>query len=102
MWRDKDAGYNILGYLMFAVAIEMPFIAYREPRGGQQQPPRTPLEVGGIPHLTPPCEARLPGVRVVCKSSWGGCCGCMCWWGVVVVDIPLGVTAKTMQVEWAT
>ena len=28
--------YNILGYLIFAVAIEMPFIAYREPRGGLQ------------------------------------------------------------------
>ena len=34
MWRGKDAMYNILRYLVFAVAIEMPFIAYREPPGG--------------------------------------------------------------------
>ena len=34
MWRGRDAVYNILGYLMFVVAIGMPFIAYREPRGG--------------------------------------------------------------------
>ena len=34
MWRGKDVVYNILGCLVFAVPIEMPFIAYREPRGG--------------------------------------------------------------------
>ena len=38
MWRGKDVVYNILGYLVFAVPIEMPFIAYREPRGGTTPP----------------------------------------------------------------
>ena len=80
MWRGKDVAHNILGYLVFAMYIETPFIAYREPRGGAA--PGPPLEVGGDPPpSSPPCEARLPSVRAVCKGSWGGCCGCLCWWG---------------------
>ena len=45
MWRDRAAEYNILGYLVFAVAVEMPFIAYREPPppGGYNYPPGPPL-----------------------------------------------------------
>ena len=78
MWRGKDVMYNVLGYLVFAIPSEMPFIAYREPQGGPLLPPRTPLDGRGQPHpppSTPPpvvctyqaCEllAKTPGVGVV-------------------------------------
>ena len=60
MWRGKDVVYNILGYLVFAVPIEMPFIAYREPpSGGVQLPPRTPPRGGGeTPPPQPPPVVR--------------------------------------------
>ena len=54
MWRGRAVVYNILGYLVFAVHIEMPFIVYREPRGGPHGPPGSPIEVGGIPPPQPP------------------------------------------------
>ena len=57
MWRGTDAVYNILGHLVFAVPVEMPCIAYREPpfRGGSQYPPDPPT-AGGVypPPTTPP------------------------------------------------
>ena len=65
MWRGKDAVYNILGHLVFVVPNELPIIAYRE------------LPSGGVvtnPPLTPPCGARLLGVRAVCEILGGGCC----------------------------
>ena len=45
---------NVLGYLVFVVPIEMPFIAYREPGGGTCCPPRPPLDGGDPPPKTPP------------------------------------------------
>ena len=42
MWRGKDVVYNILGYLVFVMPIEMPFIAYHEPWGGSGAPPEPP------------------------------------------------------------
>ena len=71
MWRGKDVVYNILGYLMFAVPIEMPFIAYHEPRGASSAPPQPPQAWGWG---GPPYNARLLSVRAACQSSWGGCC----------------------------
>ena len=91
MWRGKNAVYNILGHLVFVVPNELPVIAYRElPSGGVVNTPRDPPMAGGVypfttttpnmgvglrpPPSTPPCGARLPGVRAVCKILGGGCC----------------------------
>ena len=72
MWRAKDVVYNIRGYFMFAVPIEMPFIAYREQRGASSAPPQPPPKLGG--GAAPPYNARLLSVQAPCQSSWGGCC----------------------------
>ena len=51
----RDVVYTILGYLVFAVAVEMPFIAYREPPppGGYNYPPDPPHKQGGGAALPP-------------------------------------------------
>ena len=72
MWRGKDIVYNILGYLVFAMPIDMPFIVYREPRGGTTTPP--PLAVRACQAYE--LLAKAHGVRaMVSKCWWGSCCG---------------------------
>ena len=117
MWRGKDVVYNILGCLVFAMAIEMPFIAYREPpfRGDTATPPDPPKRWGGsypiTPHLgvglrpppqPPPAMRVYQSCELFAKAHGVGVVVVYAWWGVVAVDIPLWVTSKTMQVEWAT
>ena len=95
MWRGKDVVYNILGYLVLAVPIEMPFIAYREPPGGLSSPPGHPL--------TPPplCCALTRRTSYMQKLM-----GWVLWLTgvggvVVVVEMQLWVTSKTIQVDRA-
>ena len=103
MWRGKDVVYNILGYLVFVVPIEMPFIAYREPSsGGVQLPPRNPPRWGGArPPLKPPLRCASTKRTSCLQKFRGGVLWLVDAGGIVVVEMPLWVTSKTMQVDWA-
>ena len=97
MWRCKDVVYNILGYLVFAMPTRMPFIAYREPRGGPPGPPHKQGGGGCAPppsappamHVYQTCElfAKAHGVGIVVVYVGGV---------IVVVDMPLWVTSHAM------
>ena len=102
IWRGKDVVYNILGYLVFAVPIEMPFIAYREPRWGWAAPPDPPRWGGGHPPLNPPFAMRAyQAHKLLAKAHGVGVVVSIDAGGIVVVKIQLWITSKTMQVDWA-
>ena len=76
---------------MFGMAIAMHPIAYREPRGGAEQPPRTPLEgVGYGPPLNPPLRCAVKGQSRRLRKVLGvqGCnfyhVGGECNWVVII------------------
>ena len=54
MWRAREVVYNILNSLVLGMAIEMPPIAYHEPRGRSSGPPdcygaRSSISMLGVP-----------------------------------------------------
>ena len=88
---------------MFVVSIEMSFIAYREPpSGGYNYPPGTPPKVGGIlPSLNPPLQCASTRRTSSMRKLMGWVLRVASAGGVVVVEMQLGVTSKTMRVDWA-
>ena len=75
MCRGKDVVYNVLGYLVFAVLSEMPFIAYREPPSGGV--PCTPPD----PPSTPPAVRTYQACELLAKTHGVGFVDSTCWWG---------------------
>ena len=66
---------------MFAVHIEMPFIAYREPRGPPPDPP-TNKGVGLRPPPKPPPAVRTyQACELLAKTHGVGFVDSTCWWG---------------------
>ena len=88
--------YNILGYLVFAVADELPIIAYQSPPSGGVNPPGPPQGRGGRPPPTttpnkgvglrpspqpPPAMRAYQACELLAKTHGVGFVDGTCLWG---------------------